>query len=418
MPATVPSQNTSAASNLSQPRKILALLALALGGFGIGLNEFSAMGLLSQFSRDLLPELYANAPELANAQSGWLITAYAAGVVIGAPTIGIFAAKYPRKGLLLILSASFVVTIFFTALASEFWLVFLGRFISGLPHGAYFGVAALVAVELMGEGKRAMGVAVVMAGLTVSNIVGVPTATWVGQTLDWRAATMLVVIVFALTFLAILLTIPKTPGDPSATPLNELKAFTLPQVWFALAMGAIGFGGFFAVLSYVDPLLTEVTGQPEWVIPLALVLVGIGMTIGNFFGGWFADRGIERTIIVSFILVIAVFAVMLLTAEHLIPVMVLLFMMGFGGSMLAPSIQVRLMDVAKDSKTVAATANHSSLNIGNALGAFLGSVVIAAGLGYSSPIFVGIVLSVLGLAIALIGFWLQKRSGQRDTAKG
>ncbi|MGB3413681.1 MAG: MFS transporter, partial [Microbacteriaceae bacterium] len=279
----------------------LALLALALGGFGIGLTEFSAMGLLSQFSKDLLPGLFAIDPEAANAQSGWLISAYALGVVVGAPTIGIFAAKYARKGLLMILVSGFITGTALTMAMPNYELVFVARFLSGLPHGAFFGVAALVAVELMGPERRARGVALVLTGLTVANIIGVPVATWLGQNFHWRVAFVLVFAVFSLTLLSIALWVPRLAGDPNATARNELNAFRKPQVWFALAMGAIGFGGFFAVYSYVDPILTEVTGLDEGWVPIALVIIGIGMTVGNHLGGRLADISIKRAVIASFI---------------------------------------------------------------------------------------------------------------------
>lgn len=400
---------TTLSGTQQKTHTVLALLALALGGFGIGVTEFSAMGLLSHLSSDLLPALYATDPEAANAQSGWLISAYAFGVVVGAPTIGILAAKYPRKGLLMILVAGFLAGTLLTILMPSFELVFVARVLSGLPHGAFFGVAALVAVELIGPERRARGVAIVLGGLTIANIVGVPLATWLGQNLHWRAAFVIVFIVFTLTMLSIALWVPRLPGDPSATALNELRAFRKPQVWFALAMGAIGFGGFFAVYSYVDPILTEVTGASGTLVPIALVLIGVGMTIGNFLGGRLADISVPGAVLFAFVAMTGSLLGVLTFVESLVGLLICLTLMGMSASTLSPSIQVRLMDVAEDSKTVAATANHASFNLANGLGAALGSVVIAQGFGYVAPIWVAIALTLGGFAIALVSFGLDRR---------
>jgi DHA1 family inner membrane transport protein len=396
-------------TSLSPARTRLALLALALGGFGIGSTEFVAMGLLPQIAHDLLPSAWTTSPDDAIAQAGVVIGAYALGVVVGAPTIAIFAARMPRRSILLGLAVLFTLGTVASALAPNFALVVLFRFLAALPHGAYFGIAALVAASLMGPGKRGQGVALVLSGLTVANVVGVPLITFLGQQAGWRAAYLVVAAIFAASVLAIRLTVPKQPGDPDATPRRELGAFARPAVWLALLTGSVGFAGFFAVYSYVAPLTTEVTQLPTAAVPWALVALGLGMTLGNLVGGWAADRGVLRALFASF----AVFAVMLLglalTAPVPLGLFVFLFGVGAAAAALSPAIQTRLMDVAGESQTLAAAVNHSALNIGNALGAFLGGAVIAAGWGYLAPTWVGLLMCVPGAALALAGTAVSRR---------
>src|SRR6195952_1789065 len=231
---------------LSRSRVRLSLLALALGGFAIGCTEFVAMGLLPNIARQLIPTVYAVSPTQANSQAGLLVSAYAAGVVVGAPTIAALSARFPRRTLLLWLLVAFTVATVASAILPTFGLVLAARFLAGLPHGAYFGVAALVAASLMGPGTRGRGIAFVLAGLTIANVIGVPAITLLGQVAGWRIAYLGVAAIFALTFVAVFLVVPRQPGDPAATVRRELSIFKRSQVWFALAIGAIGFGGFFA----------------------------------------------------------------------------------------------------------------------------------------------------------------------------
>lgn len=390
-------------SALSPARVRLALLALALGGFGIGATEFVAMGVLPEISRDLLPSLAASDPDAAIAQAGWLISAYAAGVVVGAPTIAMFAARLPRKRLLVALATAFTVGTILSAVAPTFELVVVARFVAALPHGAYFGVAALVASSLMGPGKRGQGVALVLSGLTISNVIGVPAITFLGQVAGWRAAYLAVAGTFAIALLAIALAVPSQPGDPHATPRRELSAFARPALWFALLTGAIGFGGFFAVYSYVAPLTTEVAALPPTLVPIALVVTGLGMTVGNLIGGRLADRGAMRAVFLLFGVLAGSLVLLALTAWSTPGLFVGLFAVGAAASAISPAIQTRLMDVAGDSQTIAAAVNHSALNLGNSLGAYLGGVVIAAGLGYIAPIWLGLLLCLPGVLFALGG---------------
>ncbi|OAN33229.1 arabinose ABC transporter permease [Plantibacter sp. H53] len=401
-------------TQLSPTRVRLAILALAVGAFGIGTTEFVAMGLLPNIATDLLPELAARSQEQANAQAAWLITAYALGVVVGAPTIAALVARYRRKTVLLWLGVAFTVGTLASAVLPSFGLVLLARFVAALPHGAYFGMAALVAASLMGPGKRGKGVALVMTGLTIANVVGVPFATWVGQEFGWRSAYLIVTGIFALATVTIWFAVPVQAGNPQQTMRRELRVFRRGQVWFVLGFGSIGFGGLFAVYSYLAPLVTEVAEESATLVPWALATMGVGMTIGNLVGGHLADRGVRRALIVFFALMIVVLTALALTATWTPTMFLFVFAVGFASQGLGPAIQTRLMDVAGDSQSLAAALNHSALNIGNALGAFLGGVVIAGGLGYLAPVWTGVVLTVIGLGIVITSFTVERRQLRRE----
>jgi DHA1 family inner membrane transport protein len=406
--STLPAQH-----GLSPARVRLALLALTLGGFGIGCTEFVAMGLLPNIAHDLLPALFAASAEQANAQAGLLVTAYAAGVVVGAPTIAAVAARWPRKIVLMCLLGIIIVGTVASAVLPTFGLVVAARFFSALPHGAYFGIAALVAASLMGPGKRGRGVALVLAGLTVANVVGVPAITFIGQSTSWRVAYLVVAAVFALALLSIAITVPNLPGDPSATMKQELRVFRRPQVWFTVAIGAIGFGGFFCVYTFVSPIVTSITGLPASVVPLALVAVGVGMTVGNLLGGWFADRNLKRSILGFYAALVVILIALALVAANPVGLFVGLLLVGVAASAISPLIQTRLMDVAGDSQTIGAALNHSALNAGNALGPILGGLALSAGFGYIAPIWIGVVLTLLGFAIAATSFTVERRGRRR-----
>ncbi|WP_434812341.1 MFS transporter [Microbacterium sp. bgisy189] len=396
-------------SNRSRGAATWALLSLAVGSFGIGMTEFTVMGLLPDMARDLLPELWAADAETAIAHTGWLISFYALGVVVGAPTIAGVVARFPRHRVMLVLAAALTVCNALTFVLPTFELVAASRVLAGLPHGAYFGIGALVAADVLGPGRRAQGVAFMLTGLTVANVVGVPAGTFLGQQFGWRVAFAVVAGIFLLAAVLIGLFVPAHEGDASRTLRAELRVFRIPQVWFTLGVGAIGFGGFFAVYSYVAPLVTEVAGSPEWVVPVILVVMGLGMTIGNLLGGRLADLDLRRTLVGGFVLLILVQVLLALTAHWIVAVAVLVFAVGFASSVLSPAIQTRLMDVAEDNQSIAAALNHSALNIGNAMGAYLGGLVIAAGFGYVAPVWVGAALAVAGLGLAVTSLSVQSR---------
>ncbi|MEU1972431.1 MFS transporter [Microbacterium sp. NPDC019599] len=396
-------------STLSRGAATGALLSLAVGSFGIGMTEFVVMGLLPDIARDLLPALSSADPEAAIAQTGWLITLYALGVVVGAPTIAGAVAKYPRHRVMIGLALALTAFNALTFVLPSFELVAASRFLAGLPHGAYFGIGALVAADVLGPGRRAKGVAFVLTGLTIANVVGVPLGTYLGQQVGWRAAFMVVAAIFAAATVCIGFFVPEHEGDAARTFRAELGVFRIGQVWLTLAVGAIGFGGFFAVYSYVAPMVTEVAGSPQWAVPIVLVVMGIGMTVGNLVGGVVADRDLKRTMLVGFVALAVVQTLLALSAQGVWALAVFVFATGFISSCLSPAIQTRLMDVAEDNQSIAAALNHSALNMGNSLGAFLGGTVIAIGWGFTAPAWVGVALALSGLVLAVVSFAVDAR---------
>ncbi|MDT3330607.1 MFS transporter [Microbacterium sp. KSW-18] len=398
----------------TRPRR--ALLALAIGSFAIGMTEFVVMGLLPEIARELLPTAWAASQEDAIAQAGWLITLYALGVVIGAPTIAASVAKYPRHRVMILLAGALTLCNALTLILPTFELVAASRLLAGLPHGAYFGIGALVAADVMGPGNRAKGIAFVLTGLTVANVVGVPLGTFLGQNLGWRWAFVMVVVIFAAATVAIALTVPHRAGEPSRTLRAELKVFRIPQVWFALGIGAIGFGGFFAVYTYVSPLVTEAAGAPAWLVPIVLVVLGLGMTAGNLVGGHLADVNLVRSMLGLLGLLVVTQLLLALTSGWIVTVIVFVFAVAFASSAVSPTVQTRLMDVAGDNQSIAAALNHSAFNTGNAVGAALGGAVIAAGLGYTAPVWVGLLLALGGLVIGIVSVTVERRTAARTPA--
>ncbi|MBB3017941.1 DHA1 family inner membrane transport protein [Microvirga lupini] len=386
------------------PRSRLAValieLALAVGSFGIGTGEFAIMGLLPNVAQ----EFGVTTPE-----AGYAISAYALGVVVGAPIIAVLAAKLARQTLLLLLMAIFAVGNVVSAVAPSFESFVLLRFLTGLPHGAYFGVAALVAASLVPPNKRTQAVARVMLGLTVATLLGTPVATFFGQALSWRIAFGAVGVMGALTVLLIWLFLPKDKVQEGASPMRELGAFKRKQVWFTLGIGAVGFGGLFSVFSYIASTATQVAGMPENAVPIMMALFGSGMIVGNLVGGWLADKNLMATIGGTLAGSVVVMTALWLTAENPYLLSACVFLVGCSVA-IGPALQTRLMDVAADAQTLAAALNHSAFNIANALGAWLGGLAIAAGYGFESTGWVGAVLAVAGLIV----FGLSLASDQRS----
>lgn len=366
-----------------------ALLALGVGSFGIGTGEFVIMGLLPDAARDLTITI----PE-----AGHLISAYALGVVVGAPLLAVLGARWPRRNLLIALMAFFAVGNVASALAPSYLSMLVLRLLTGFPHGTYFGVAALVAAGLVARERRAQAVGLVMLGLTVATLVGVPIAAGIGTWLGWRAAFMIVGAIGALTVLLVWRWVPFVPADRHASPLRELSALARKQVWFTLGIGAIGFGGMFAVFSYVKPTMLEVAHMPVGGIPIVLALFGVGMVAGNLAGARLADRALMPTVGGVLVWSALVLGAFVFTAPY--PWLASLNVMLVGTAVaLGPPLQIRLMDVAGDAQTLAAALNHSAFNMANALGAWLGGVTIAAGLGWTSTGWVGALLALGGLAV-------------------
>ena len=386
----------------ASPRFLLAVLALATGGFAIGTTEFVTMGLLPQI---------ADGVAVGIPEAGHTISAYALGVVVGAPAIAFLGARLPRRGLLIGLMVAFAVGNAASALATSYGALFTARFVSGLPHGAYFGVASLVAASLAAPHRRGRAVATVMLGLSVANVVGVPAATWMGQAVGWRSAYWLVTGLAVITAALVLALVPARPGDAGATGRRELRALRDPQVLLTLAAGAVGFGGMFAVYSYIAPTVTEVGGLAEGAVPLFLLSFGLGMVAGTWVAGELADWSVFRSMLLGALgmgLTLLLFWVAAPTGWGALPVV---FLITAIGSVLVVGLQMRLMDVAGDAQTLGAAMNHASLNAANALGAWLGGLVIAAGWGYRAPALVGAALSLLGLAVLVWSALLHRRTG-------
>lgn len=375
-----------------RPARALVMWALALGGFGIGTTEFVAMG--------LLPEIAA-AVGVSEPTAGHVVSAYAAGVVVGAPLIATIAARVPRKALLVALMVAFTIGNAATVLAPNYELLVVSRFVAGLPHGAYFGVAALVAAHLAGPGRRARAVATVMMGLSVANVVGVPAASWLGMALGWRSAFVLVAVIGAATVAAIVAWVPRL-SLPTTSVRVELGALKSTTVWLTLAVAVIGFGGVFAVYTYIATTLTDVAGVPKSLVPVALMLFGLGMVVGNAIGGRLADRAVIPGVFASVTALAVLLAIFVVAAHNPYTAFVMVFGLGVGCAAVGPALQVRLMDVAEDAQTLAASLHHAAFNLANALGAWIGGAVIAAGFGYTAPAAVGVLLALAGVGVFAI----------------
>ncbi|GLW31823.1 MFS transporter [Actinoplanes regularis] len=395
--------------HLTGRQRWAALVALASGGIAIGLTEFVAMGLLPDMAQDLLPEAWARSNADAVAQAGWVITMYALGVVVGAPLIAVLSARMPRKRLVLALLALFTAGTVASAIAPTFGLVLAGRFVAALPHGAYFGAAGLLAATLMGPGSEARGFAVVLGGLTLSNVAGVPVITLIGQQAGWRVAYLVIAAVFLLALFAVLAVVPEVPMAAGASIGAELRALLQPQVWLVALTAAIGFAGFFAMDSYIAPVTTEVTGLSAGVVPWVLVAVGLGMTVGNALGGWLADRNLGRATLSGFAGVIVTLVIFALTVDSAVGLFLSAFLVAAASLFLGPALQARLIMVAPGAQLMGAAVNQSAMNLANSLGAALGGLVIARGYGYLAPAWTGVALAAGGLVLAAGSFALDRR---------
>ncbi|PEQ10854.1 MFS transporter [Novosphingobium sp. PC22D] len=380
----------------------LIIFALSVGAFAIGTTEFAAMSLLPFFAADL---------GISEPVAGHVISAYALGVVVGAPVIAVLAARLSRRTLLISLMALFAVGNGLSGIAGNYQGLLVYRFISGLPHGAYFGIASLVVASMVPLDQRAQAISRMFLGLTIATIIGVPAANALGQLLGWRAGFLTVSVLAVATMTLVAIAAPHDRPSRHASPLRELGALRNPQVLLTLLSGAIGFGGLFAVYTYVASTLIEVTGVSEAYVPLVLGVFGVGMTVGNLAAGKAADRALERTAIAVFVwgaVSLALFPVMACNVWTLTLDMLLI---GCAGG-LGPVLQTRLMDVAGDAQALAAAAHHSAFNLANALGPWLAGLAIAAGYGFTASGWIGTALSLAGLAVFLAALGLE-RAGSR-----
>lgn len=381
----------------------LALLALAVVAFGIGTTEFATMGLLPQI---------ADGVGVSVPHAGNVVSAYALGVVVGAPLLTGIGARVPHKRLLLLLTGLFVVGNVASAFAPNFPLLFAARLLAGLPHGALFGVGAVVASRLAAPERAARAVSRMFLGLTVANIVGVPAGTALGQQLGWRAAYVAVAVIGLVALVMLALFVPHQPRAGQSGIRHELRAMANGQVAIGLAVAVIGFGGFFALYSYLVPMLTNLTGLSDSSTTLVLALFGVGMTVGTLVAGPLTDRALRPTLYAGFALLAAALVTFWFTVHDTVAALVTITVIGALSSFITTPVQMLLMAKAKDAPTMAAASNHSAFNLANAGGAWLGGLVIAAGWGWASPSLVGAGLALAGLALAVVG-GLMERGGSR-----
>jgi len=380
----------------------LALLALAVVAFGIGTTEFATMGLLPQI---------ADGIGVSVPQAGNVVSAYALGVVVGAPLLTGIGARVPHKRLLLWLSGLFVVGNVASAFAPDFGLLFAARFLAGLPHGALFGVGAVVASRLVAPDRAARAVSKMFLGLTVANIVGVPAGTALGQQLGWRAAYGAVAVIGVVALVALALFVPHQPRGRQSGIRHELRAMGNRQVAIGLATAVIGFGGFFAVYSYLVPMLTNLTGLSDTSTTLVLALYGVGMTLGTLLAGPLTDRALRPTLYGGLAALAAGLVVFYFAVHSTVGALITITFIGAMGSLITTPVQMLLMAKAKNAPTMAAASNHSAFNLANAGGAWLGGLSIAAGWGWASPSLVGAALAVAGLGLAVAGGVMDRRDG-------
>lgn len=378
------------------------LFALAVGGFAIGTTEFATMSVLPYIAQGL---------HISEPKAGHLISIYAIGVVIGAPLIAVFAARFSRRSLLLILMAFFALAHLGTMLAPNYYSIMLFRFLSGLPHGAYFGVGALVAAAMVPPAKRTQAVGLMMIGLTIATTIGVPLSSWLAQAVGWRVIFLIVAVLAAVTVILVALFLPTSSMRGGASnALRELSALTNRQIWLTLAIGAIGFGGMFGIYAYMASALENITGMSAKIVPLVMCLYGVGMTLGNIIIPRLVGRHVMLGLGWLLVWSAAMLALYPFALHHPYWVCIQVALIGMSGAV-GTLLQIRLMDVAKDAQTLAAALNHSAFNAANALGPFLGGLTINAGWGWASTAWVGVALAIIGLIV----WWYTLRDERKES---
>lgn len=385
-------------------RMPLGLLALAVGGFGIGLTEFVIAGLLPEVARDF---------DVTETAAGWLISGYALSVAVGGVGLTLAAARLPRKQVLMGLMVLFVIGNLLSAVGTTYTVMMIGRVVAALCHGAFFGIGSVVATSLVTKERAASAIALMLAGLTTANVLGVPLGTLLGQAHGWRSTFWAITVIGILALVAIAALVPASvnnrtnagAADDASRPTgirDELSAFANRQVWFSLLVTVLGFGGMFGAFTYIAFTLTEVSGFSSGAVPWLLVLFGVGTTIGNILGGRAANRSVPRTLITVLAVLTVVMIGFAFTAESQVGTMISLVLMGAFGFATVPGLQLRIMTYAGSAPTLASGANIAAFNVGNALGAWLGGVTIAAGLGYVSTIWAGAAMAAAALVTLLV----------------
>jgi len=384
----------------------LALLALAIGAFGIGTTEFVIMGVLPEVAGDF---------GVSIPTAGMLVTGYALGVMFGAPIMTALGTKVSRKRMLMLLMGLFVLGNLLSAVAPVFGLMLAGRVVASLAHGAFFGIGSVVAAELVAPEKKAGAIAMMFSGLTIANVVGVPLGTFVGQSAGWRVTFAGVAVLGVIGLLGIASLVPEMPKPEGVHLRHEFAALKNVQVLLAMGMTVLGFGGVFAAVTYIAPMMTQVTGFADGSVTWLLVLLGLGMVGGNLVGGKFADRALMPMLYVSLGGLAVVLALFTVTAHHKILAAVTLVLIGALGFATVPPLQKRVLDQAHGAPTLASAVNIGAFNLGNALSAWLGGLVIAAGHGYTAPNWVGAALAAGALVLAFLSAALERRAKAPST---
>jgi DHA1 family inner membrane transport protein len=386
----------------------VGLIALALGGFGIGLTEFVIMGLLPEVAADF---------RVSEASAGWFISGYALAVVVGALGLTAAVSRFQRKPVLAVLLVLFIAGNLLSATAPDYWAMMAGRVVAALAHGAFFGIGAVVAAGMVPATKKAAAIAIMFTGLTAANVLGVPLGTLLGQAAGWRSTFWAITGIGVLALAGILVLVPKA-GSGEARPgglRSELRAFRSGQVWLSILVTILGYGGMFGAFTYIAFTLTEVSGFAASTVPWLLIVFGVGLFIGNTIGGRAADRNVDRTLLVVLSILVAVLVAFALSAGSQVLTIASLLLLGGFGFATVPGLQMRVMKYAAKAPTLASGANIGAFNVGNALGAWLGGVTITAGLGYTSPIWAGAAITVLGLLV-MAGAAAGERANARRAA--
>jgi len=378
----------------------LPLLALAAGAFGIGVTEFAPMGLLPVMATDL---------GVSIPTAGLLISAYALGVMLGAPLMTLTTGRVPRRTLLIGLVGIFTVGNLLSAVSTDYTMLLIARIVTSLNHGAFFGVGSVVAAGLVAPNRRAGAVAAMFMGLTIANVIGVPLATWAGDVLGWRASFWGIAGIGAVVMAALRLTLPALPAPEGGNVANELRVLTRGPVLSALALTVIGSSAMFTVFTYIAPILKEQTHASLGFVTAMLVTYGLGLTLGNWLGGRFADRSVDRTLIVTLAALAVLLVAFALVMPFAAPSAIVIFLWGVASFALVPPLQVRVMTAAADAPNLASAVNIGAFNLGNAIGAALGGAVIAGGLGLPAVALAGAVAAAAGLVFALFLARPQKR---------
>ncbi|MFE6967944.1 MFS transporter [Isoptericola sp. NPDC057653] len=384
-----------------------ALYALALGGFGIGLTEFVIMGLLPEVAADF---------GVTETVAGYLISGYALSVAVGGIALTAALSRVPRKRALMLLMVLFIAGNLLSAVAPTYGMTMLGRVVAALCHGAFFGIGAVVAADLVPANRRAAAISVMFAGLTVANVAGVPLGTFLGQAAGWRATFWAITVIGVIGLVGIAVLVPRTEHRSTGSVLSEFRIFRDRQVWLSMAVTVLGYGGMFGAFSYIAFTLTEVSGFSSAAVPWLLVVFGVGLFAGNVLGGRAADRDLVKALVTVIAVLAVVLVLFALTAQSKVATVVALLLMGGFGFATVPGLQARIMRYTEAAPTLGSGANIAAFNVGNALGAWAAGLALAAGAGYTSPLWVGAAVTVAGLGVLLVA--VRSRGGELARPRG